>query len=84
VLGASVCVEGVQRGRGLLIGNRLMGGAAAVHVCNAATPERRLWSGVIAHRNSKYDGEPQRLIDQLTLVRVAEVLAAQRSILEVE
>jgi hypothetical protein len=45
-----------------------MGGAAAVQVCNTATPGRQLCSGVIAERNSKYDGEPQRLIDQLTLV----------------
>ena len=44
-----------------------MGGAAAVQVCNTATPERRLWSGVIAHQNSKYEGEPQIIIGQLTL-----------------
>jgi len=46
-----------------------MGGVAAVQVCNTATPRRRVWIGVIAHRNSKYDGDPQTLIDQLTLVR---------------
>src|SRR5262245_48462826 len=55
---SKAALTGVQRWRGLLIGNCLMGGADAVQVCNTATPGRRLWSGVIAHRNSKYDGEP--------------------------